>query len=64
MRLYRLVLIIMILSCGRLISQENYKNFRVVTWIEIQDLDYTVISKEGDITVLMINGEMVIVKNS
>ncbi|MFA7057333.1 MAG: hypothetical protein WC155_07220 [Candidatus Cloacimonadales bacterium] len=58
----KLILLIMILICGRLMSQEKYENLRVVTWIEIIDQDYTILLEEGDITVLIINNETVVIE--
>ena len=43
-------------------SQEKYENLRVVTWIEIIDQDYTILLEEGDITVLIINNETVVIE--
>lgn len=57
----KLIFLIIILFCCPIFSQENYEGLRVVTWEEIQGLEYTVVSDDDDYTVIIVNGETVII---
>lgn len=43
---FKLLIIIMLLLCCPLISQELYQGLRVVTWEEVQGIDYITLSDE------------------
>lgn len=58
---FKLIFLIIILFCCPIFSQENYEGLRVVTWEEIQGLDFTILSDDGDFTVITVNGETVII---
>ncbi len=48
----KVLIIIVLLFCYPLISQEFYQGFRVVTWEELEGLDYIILSDEDDITII------------
>ncbi len=58
---FKLIFLIIILFCCPIFSQENYEGLRVVTWEEIQGLDYTILSDEGDLIIIIVDGETVII---
>jgi hypothetical protein len=59
----KVLIIIVLLFCYPLISQEFYKGFRVVTWEELEGLDYIILSEDDDATIIIINGETVCILN-
>ncbi len=59
---FKLLIIIVLLLCYPLISQENYQIYRIVTWEDVQGRDYTILSDDGVITIIIVNGETVIIK--
>lgn len=60
---FKLLIIITLLLCYPLISQEKYLGLRVVTWEEIQGINYTILADDGELIVREVNGEAVIIKN-
>ena len=58
-----LIISMIFLYCNDLECQETYSNARVVTWDQIDSTDYQIIyENDDDITVITINGELVIIK--
>ncbi len=58
---FKLIFLFIILFCCPIFSQENYEGLRVVTWEEIQRFEYTIVSDDDDYTVIIVNGETVII---
>ncbi len=50
---FKLIFLIIIFFCCSIFSQENYEGLRVVTWEEIQGLEYTILSDDDDFTVII-----------
>jgi hypothetical protein len=59
---FKLLIIIMLLLCCPLISQELYQGLRVVTWEEVQGTDYIILSDDGEVVTLEVNGETVVIE--
>lgn len=60
---FKVLIVIIILFCYPLISQEKYQGLTVVTWEKIQNLDYTILSDDEDVIIVMIDGKTYIVEN-
>lgn len=60
---FKVLIIILILFCYPLLSQEKYQGLRVTTWEQIHGLDYTILSDDGIVIIIIVNGETVIIKN-
>lgn len=60
---FKVLIIILILFCYPLISQEKYQGLRVITWEQIHGLDYTILSDDEDVIIVMIDGKTYIVEN-
>lgn len=58
----KLLIIIVFLFCYPLISQENNQNLMIVTWEDIQVLDFTILSENSMETIIIVNGITYIVK--
>ena len=58
---FKLIFLIIILFCCPIFSQGNCAGLRVVTWEEMQGSDFTILSDDGDFTVIIVNGETVII---
>lgn len=59
----KIIFLIIILFCYPLVSQENYKGFRIITWEQIQGQDFTILSDGDNITVIIVNGQTFVIKN-